>query len=121
MKMHIFLLWIIFALLVGAYANTRGRSFAGFFLVSMVLSPLIGLLALLIVGTNMEKIEHEQIHRGELRRCPHCAELIQPVAVVCRYCGRDLPASSSNEFNPTPEQWDRFANALKARAKPPTS
>ena len=117
--MHIFLLWIIFALLVGAYASTRGRSFAGFLLLSLVLSPLIGLVVLLIVGPNTEKIEHEQIARGERRQCPYCAEMIQPAAVACRYCGRDLPVSI--EFNPTPEQWDRFATALKARSKPPTS
>ena len=118
--MQIILLWIIFALLLGAYANTQGRSFAGFFLLSLVLSPLIGLLVLLIVGTNTEKLEHERIDRGELRRCPNCAEMIQPTAVLCRYCQRDLPVPS-HEFNPTPEQWDRFASALKAHSKPPAA
>jgi hypothetical protein len=117
--MQIFLLWIILALLLGAYASTKGRSFFGFFVLSIFLSPLIGLLVLLIVGPNTEKIEHERIDRGELRCCPHCAETIQPAAVVCRYCGRKLPAAS--EFSPTQEQWDRFAIALKARSKPPTS
>lgn len=36
----------------------------------------------------------------ELRPCPHCAEKIQMRAVVCRYCGRDVPAMAI----PTPAQ-----------------
>jgi hypothetical protein len=117
--MGLFLLWLILAMLVGAYANTKGRSFFGFFLLSVVLSPLIGFLAALIAGPNTQRIEDEQIERGERRRCPHCEELVQGKAKICRYCGRELPALT--EFSPTAEQWNRFAAALKSRAASPAT
>jgi len=29
---------------------------------------------------------------GDVRTCPFCAEQIKRAAIVCRYCGRDVPA-----------------------------
>jgi hypothetical protein len=34
-----------------------------------------------------------RLARGETRKCPFCAELIKSEAVVCRFCGRDVPVS----------------------------
>lgn len=55
---------------------------------------LIGwVIALVMAVSNPPTVVVQQIASPMTgRACPFCAEQIQPAAVVCKHCGRDLPA-----------------------------
>jgi hypothetical protein len=57
--MELFFFWLIFAVLVGVFASKRGRSGFGYFILSVVLSPLIGFLIALVAGKKDHVIEQK--------------------------------------------------------------
>jgi hypothetical protein len=71
-------LWTLLAIAVGLLASREfGRSGIGWFFLALLFTPLVGLLLFLLPPRR--------------RPCPFCGELIQASAVVCRFCGREVP------------------------------
>ncbi|HKN85707.1 MAG TPA: hypothetical protein VJV04_02485 [Nitrospiraceae bacterium] len=81
-------LYGLLALAVALLASREfGRSAVGWFLLSLITTPLVGLLLFMLPPRR--------------RPCPFCAESIQPYAVVCRFCGRDVATVTEGPGLPT--------------------
>lgn len=74
--------WLLVNVAVG-YAIGKERNNVG---TSVFISVLLGPVGWIIAFISKEG----------LRKCPFCSESIKPDAKVCRYCGRELPAVSTN-------------------------
>jgi hypothetical protein len=70
-------------------AINKGRSGAGFFILSFVLSPIIGLIIALLV-----RVDSNSASPGRTK-CPDCAEYISKEAKVCKHCGYRPTATES--------------------------
>lgn len=79
-------IWIIFSFIGGAIAHRKGNKFLSAFVVSLLLSPLIGIIVALAMAKNDAALEERKVKSGTHKRCPACRELIRRDARVCRFC-----------------------------------
>lgn len=87
--MEILFVWIICGVICTVIANNKGRSGLGWFLIGMLLGPF-GIILALVVGKNEEAVVQAAVASGEMKKCPHCAELIKNEAIKCRFCGEKV-------------------------------
>lgn len=92
MGFAVFVIWIALCIVIAWGAEQKGLSGAGYFFLSLFLSPIVGLIGVALSPPNIEKIERRALRSGNARRCPACAELVRRQAIICRFCGADLPS-----------------------------
>ncbi len=87
--MAFFIFWIFLSILVGTYASSKKRSGVGWFFLSLIISPLIAFIIILVAGSP----------RGTLKKCPKCAEEVKIEAQVCRFCGFQFFKSEAEKIS----------------------
>ena len=90
----IFVVWLIFAIVVGIAASGRGRSGFGWFLLAAFFSPLIAGVLLALLPSRLPLTPVAPTY--PTRPCPFCAEPIRLQAKLCPHCRSPLLASSSS-------------------------
>jgi len=89
--MEIVIILVLLGLIPAAIAQSKGRSFFAWWLYGATLF-IVALPHALMMKTDTQAIEASRLESSDSRKCPFCAEIIKREAVVCRYCGRDVPA-----------------------------
>lgn len=101
--MAFFILWFLFSMIVGAVASAKGHSGFLFFLLALLLSPLLGLIIALVLPSDSTQSENELLASGARRKCPKCAELVRAEATVCKHCQHSFSAAPELEHTPKPQ------------------
>lgn len=90
--MELVMIWFVGAIVIGVGASSRGRSGFGWFLLSLLISPLLSLILLAVTPNLAEKAAAEALRPNfdTHVKCPDCAELVLKEAKVCKHCGCKL-------------------------------
>ncbi|WP_374120278.1 zinc ribbon domain-containing protein [Mesorhizobium onobrychidis] len=95
--MGFLLFWLGLSAIVGVAAGKRNRSTFGWFLLAILISPLLAGLLVLALGdrrpppsqyTVQMPVTGPGITFGPIleKQCPDCAEMVKADARICRFC-----------------------------------
>lgn len=81
---------IFLGLITGAIANKKGHSFVKWWFYGTALFIVALPMAIMLKPVS-------EVTPGGLRKCPKCAELIQPDAQICRFCNAEVSPMSAEQ------------------------
>lgn len=100
--MEFLLFWLGFSVIVGVAAGKRDRSSFGWFILALVISPLLAGLLVLALGDSRPAKQYQAVQVVEVeprskvfgpiveKKCPDCAEMVKADARICRFCRHEF-------------------------------
>jgi hypothetical protein len=92
--MEWFVFWLIVNCIVGYLIGKPKNDVGTAITVSILLGPIGWLIAAL--------------SKGNLRKCPNCAEFVKPEAKICHHCRSELPKPPTSQPHPPTSQPQTF-------------
>lgn len=89
--------YLLICVIIAAIAYKQSKNWILTLFLSIFLTPLAGVLALILMKPDKQKFENNAVNSGVFRKCPYCAEVIKSEAVVCRYCHKELEAIAEQQ------------------------
>ena len=81
-------LWILFSMFVADIGKKRTIGYWPSFLLSVLLSPIIGFIIALLSPSEVKVIvSNNSATTGPYKTCPDCAEDVKEAARKCKHCG----------------------------------
>jgi predicted hydrocarbon binding protein len=90
-----FFVWLLLSIPIAMWATAWGRSGGGYFVISVLLTPFIAAIILIVAGKKGEVEEKQKEQEGILKKCPECAEMVKSEAKICRFCRYEFPETAS--------------------------
>lgn len=81
-NIHIAMMWLIVSLFIAYAANQRGRSAIFWFIVCLLITPIIPAIMLMLLP-----VKEGSKAMADRKACPQCAESVKQEAKVCKHCG----------------------------------
>ncbi len=92
-------LYLVLCVLVAIWAANRGRSGLRWFLIGLVISPLLAGIFVWVLKNLDRSIMDGEISDGTHVRCPECREFILKEAKKCKHCGSQVLPPFPNHKN----------------------
>jgi len=78
--------WFVLCVATAIIAKIFGRSFFGFLITALIISPLGALVCILVIPKDMFK----KIMDNNVKQCPKCMSRVDIRAGICKHCGTEL-------------------------------